>query len=365
MMKRVTPKICLAMIVRNEAAIIERVLASAKPLISSWRIIDTGSTDGTPELIERELAGIPGELQRSEWTDFGTNRSELVEWAGGTDDWLLLLDADMTVEVDDDFAAQLAAFESDAALVEVVGGVRYRMSFLVRSGVPWRYLGRTHEYLSSQAKHTSAWFNGLRVTHHGDGSSHAEKLERDMRLLGLDLEETPNDPRSIFYLAQTHKDLGNDERSRDLYLQRVELAGWDEEVFWSHYQAGILEERLGLASSTDTLAAAWNRRPTRAEPLYHLARIYRLRRQHHLSWVWSNVAAAIPKPEDTLFVEDWVYLWGAPFERADAAWRIGHSELAHSVATELLRRDDLPADHREHLEFILANTAEQVRTPID
>lgn len=349
------PKICLAMIVRNEAAVIRRVLASAKPLISSWRIIDTGSTDGTPDIIERELAGIPGELRRSEWVDFGANRTELVEWASGSGDWLLLLDADMTVAVDDDFANRLAAFESDAALVVVDGGIRYRMAYLVRSGLPWRYLGRTHEHLACSGPYSSAWFDGLRIEHHGDGSSHAEKLERDIRLLGMDLDENPEDPRSVFYLAQTHRDLGNHERARDLYLRRVELGGWDEEVFWSHYQTGILEETLGVASCAETLAAAWNRRPTRAEPAYQLARIYRLRRQHHLSWVWANVAAAIPLPEDTLFVEDWVYRWGAPFERADAAWRIGHPELASVVAKELLLLDDLPAEHREHIELILAD----------
>lgn len=349
------PRICLAMIVRDEAEIIGRALASVTPLISSWRIIDTGSQDGTPDIIERELAGIPGELRRSAWSDFGTNRTELVEWASGTDDWLLLLDADMTIDVDDDFTARLAAFESDAALVTVDGGVRYRMSYLVRSGPPWRYLGRTHEHLSCSGPYTSAWFDALRVVHHGDGSSHAEKLERDIRLLGLDLDESPGDARSTFYLAQTHRDLGNDERALALYRQRVELGGWDEEVFWSHYQAGILEDRLGMASATETLAIAWNRRPVRAEPIYHLARINRLRRRHHLSWVWANIAAAIPRPEDTLFVEDWVYRWGALFELADAAWRIGHTELASSTARKLLLLDELPLDHREHLELIVTN----------
>lgn len=344
------------MIVRNEAAIIERVLVSAKPFVSTWRIIDTGSTDGTAEIIERVLDGIPGELRRSTWSDFGTNRTELVEWATGAGEWLLLLDADMTVAVDNDFLVRLAEFGSDAALVTVDGGVRYRMPYLVRGGLPWRYLGRTHEHLSCSGPYTSGWFDSLRIEHHGDGSSHEEKLERDIRLLGLDLDERPDDPRSVFYLAQTHRDLGNNERALELYRQRTELGGWDEEVFWSHYQAGIVEDRMGWDSATETLAAAWNRRPTRAEPVYHLARINRLRRRHHLSWVWANVAASIPQPEDTLFVEEWVYRWGAKFELADAAWRIGHQDLALSKARELLDFDDLPEDHREHLNIILAGT---------
>ena len=39
--------ICLNMIVRNEAPVIRRCLDSVMPIIDSWVIVDTGSTDGT------------------------------------------------------------------------------------------------------------------------------------------------------------------------------------------------------------------------------------------------------------------------------------------------------------------------------
>ena len=52
----------LCMIVRDEAAIVERCLAAVRPLIDAWVICDTGSTDGTQELIARTLEGVPGEL---------------------------------------------------------------------------------------------------------------------------------------------------------------------------------------------------------------------------------------------------------------------------------------------------------------
>jgi glycosyltransferase involved in cell wall biosynthesis len=47
----------LVMIVRNAAADIERCLVAARPFISSWTICDTGSTDGTPEMIRAALDG--------------------------------------------------------------------------------------------------------------------------------------------------------------------------------------------------------------------------------------------------------------------------------------------------------------------
>src|ERR1700719_892452 len=58
------PAICLNMIVRNEAHIVAEVLDTVAPHITYWVIVDTGSDDGTQNLIRRHMGtlGIPGEL---------------------------------------------------------------------------------------------------------------------------------------------------------------------------------------------------------------------------------------------------------------------------------------------------------------
>ena len=56
------PSISLNMIVKNEAHVIERCLASVKPWIDRWVIVDTGSTDGTQQVIRHFMQGVPGEL---------------------------------------------------------------------------------------------------------------------------------------------------------------------------------------------------------------------------------------------------------------------------------------------------------------
>src|SRR6201993_3432328 len=93
------PAICLNMIVRNEAHIIGETLDSVAPYISSWVIVDTGSDDGTQELIRNHMArlGIPGELHERPWRNFGHNRTEALNLAQGHGDYIWVIDADDTV----------------------------------------------------------------------------------------------------------------------------------------------------------------------------------------------------------------------------------------------------------------------------
>src|SRR5262245_56903347 len=95
--------ICLVMIVRNEASVIERCLDSVKPFIDCWVICDTGSTDRTKEIIRESLAGIPGTMHDVGWQDFGRNRTIALRFARGKADYHLLLDADMTLNAAGDF----------------------------------------------------------------------------------------------------------------------------------------------------------------------------------------------------------------------------------------------------------------------
>jgi glycosyltransferase involved in cell wall biosynthesis len=93
------PSVCLTMIVRDEAHIVGEVLDATAPYIDYWVVVDTGSTDGTQELITAHMQrlAIPGELHERPWRDFGHNRSEALTLAQGRADYLWMMDADDTV----------------------------------------------------------------------------------------------------------------------------------------------------------------------------------------------------------------------------------------------------------------------------
>ena len=53
---KTTPTICLTMIVKNESKVIRKCIDSVRDYINYWVIVDTGSTDGTQDLIKEIMA---------------------------------------------------------------------------------------------------------------------------------------------------------------------------------------------------------------------------------------------------------------------------------------------------------------------
>lgn len=51
------------MILKNDAPVIARCLASVLPLVDQWVIVDIGSTDGTQDIVRSAMQGIPGQLR--------------------------------------------------------------------------------------------------------------------------------------------------------------------------------------------------------------------------------------------------------------------------------------------------------------
>ena len=92
------------MIVKNEAAVIERCLRSVRPHVQCWAIADTGSDDGTQDIIRRMMADLPGELIERPWVDFATNRNQALDLARNYGDYALIIDADEVLETDAGFS---------------------------------------------------------------------------------------------------------------------------------------------------------------------------------------------------------------------------------------------------------------------
>jgi hypothetical protein len=342
------PQLGLVMIVRDEEQSLPATLAAVKPLISHWTIVDTGSVDRTRDVALEQLDGIPGRFVERGWEGFAAARNQALELARGRADYHLMLDADLIVEHD----GRPLQLDADAYLVELAGDFRMSLPLITRDGLAARYVGAAHAYLDVPAGARVERLRQLRVRETRSSSPRASKIQDDARLL-----ESEISPRTIFYLAQSLRDLGHKREAADLYRFRVRLsADSPQDVFWACYQEGLLRlETDGLAAGAQVLLEAWERRPSRAEPLWKLARAHRLAGLPRAALMFAEQACRIPDTTDEGFVLAWVYEWGCLMELALAHLALGQTEDARAafLALTLMGLEGEPHDFAvEQLELL-------------
>jgi hypothetical protein len=167
-----------------------------------------------------------------------------------------------------------------------------------------------------------------------------------------EVERNPEDARSVFYLAQSYFDLGDFASARRWYARRVEMGGWDQEVYYSMLRVGrsMAELDTPWPDVQDAYLRAWEFRPTRAEALHAIARRYRFVKRYRLGYLFAKRAAQIPLPEqDILFVGADVYAWRATDEQAICAFYVGKRAEAFTLCRRLLARPDIPDGERQRI----------------
>jgi glycosyltransferase involved in cell wall biosynthesis len=345
--------LCLNMIVKNEAHVIRRCLDSVRPYISHWVIVDTGSTDGTQEIIRHHYGNLPGTLYERSWRDFGSNRSEAIALARGKAEYALVMDADHVLAAPSGY--RFPNLDADAYyIVHRYAGIEYGIATLLAARIPWRYEGVLHEYVTSDVPHRIVPLPGpwIDVHHEGARSRDPQTYLKDVAILEAALAKEPDNARYAFYLGQSQKDAGLLEPALATFRRRATMRGWDEEAWQARYQGALLVERLGHAPADIQRAylEAFNARPSRAEPLIQLARWHRGREEWALALLFARAAAGIPRPADQLFVEDAVYNWKTDDELSIAAWYAGARDEGRRAAERLLAGGRFPDSERERIE---------------
>jgi glycosyltransferase involved in cell wall biosynthesis len=346
-------KVCLNMIVKNEAHVIRRCLDSVRPFIDHWVIVDTGTTDGTQEIMRAHLNDIPGALYERPWRNFGYNRSEAIELAQGKADYILIMDADnLFCALDGWRWPDLTA--DGYHVTHRSSGTEYEMCVLVADRLPWRYVGVLHEYLTSNSPHRIERLSGPWIDrrHEGARSRSPDTYRKDAAMLEQALLEEPENARYTFYLAQSWRDANELVRARKAYRRRIAMGGWDEEVWYSRYEVARLSERLGAPAAEVCRAYldAYQSRPSRAEPLCQLARYHRERNELALAYLFARQSVAITYPSDLLFIDDAVYRWKSLDELGIAAYWAGPLAEGEAAVERLLSEGYLPASERPRIE---------------
>jgi len=285
-----TVKIVLLSMVKNEQANIARLFSSVKDWIDGIVLCDTGSTDDTVKIAKSamESMNIPGRIYQYPWENFGKSRSKsfqcLTDWVLRFTEWEpknvfgLLLDADMVLPDGSELHAKLQALDSSyggANIQQANGGLIYQNTRFLRASDPWKCIGATHEYWGCDGKQIASFPSPI-ITDIGDGGCKNDKYPRDAKLLEDELLVEPNNVRTLFYLGQTYMSLGRNEDAVRVLTKRIELKGWEEEMYIAHLYIGDCLKNLGKpAEAVQEWLKAWQLRQHRTEGALRLISYYR------------------------------------------------------------------------------------------
>lgn len=328
-------KIIVYAIAKNEAQFVARFMASCAEADGVY-ILDTGSTDRTPEL----LCALGATVQAAAFEPwrFDTARNASLS--------LLPKDADVCVCLDLD-EVLCPGWRQALEAAWVPGTTRARYTYVwshtpdggdgvtfyadkihARNGYRWKH--PVHEVLVPEGPESCITIPELRIEHWPDDSKSRSQY---LTLLELAVQEDPDDDRNMHYLGREYMFHGMWGESIGTLMRHLAMpaATWKAERAASmRYIARCCDALGDWQSAVHWLERAVNEAPTQREAPYELAKLYyRLENWKDCAW-WAGITtrrtkrdnnymtdpeAWGPEPFDLLAISDW-HLG----KRSDAIW---------------------------------------------
>lgn len=380
--------ICLIMIVRDEAHVIERCLSSVVNVISSYLICDTGSLDNTPEIIENfmESHGIPGQVIYKKWKNFGYNKSYLIRRAYEDNlslgaKYLIWLDADevfqnaetrktLTVE-DRQKLLDFANSHPDHGIFMFMthyGGLEYQRWNMVRNNQLYKWNCPVHEWLSP-TEHTGIIFVDFIINlarKEGARTKAGDSGRKDTEMFEEHLREKPNCSRCVFYLAQTLGENGDLEKAIEMYEKRLTMPGFYQENYIAAMRIGHFYMKLEKPEEAfKAWENGWKIINTRLEiPYYHMMGLMKLKRHSEAYDVATRAYNIFKLNVNDMFVEKGIYEWRFFLEYSVAAYYSQHYQRAYELGQRLMDEGKYPENQTSVVEKNMGFFRQKISTKV-
>ena len=353
--------VCLVMIVKDESKIIERCLNSVKSSIDYWVICDTGSSDETKEIITNffKKYNIPGELHEDKWVNFGYNRTLAFKHANNSlfnknifnnkskSKYYYVIDAD-DIYIGKPLKNILSELvEKDSySLTIKYNNLTYIRKQLFNVRQNWKYVGVLHEYADCDIKnYTIDTLKDSYILANTEGarSNDKNKYKKDVDILLTGIKKEPNNARYHFYLANSYYDCNDFRNAKFYYYRRIEMKGWNEEVYYSMYRYAVCKSKLQITDNFEEILydylKAFNYRKTRLEALYEIVRYYRITNNYALGYAYGMLGYEASKsyPKDILFINNDIHRYKFIDELSVCAWWNNNPYLSLKLTKDLLK----------------------------
>lgn len=253
------------MLVKDESARIRETLLSARAYVDAYCILDTGSTDGTQEIVRRTMRGVLGALHEDPSmaippSDYATSRNRVLDLAVGQESpsvFTLFLSGD---EVLCEGRALREYLEGERDKTEGAYNTELRMEGkrwffprVLRTGGGWKYSGKLHEHPTLEGRPhfiEEATCPSAYIRH--DVSDQSKRnvvlLEQHLPVLERAINEDPTDQWALYYLGQTYGHLADqiDEPGTALTFRLLAMS-----YYHRHALLLIADVKKGDAEATE------------------------------------------------------------------------------------------------------------------
>jgi glycosyltransferase involved in cell wall biosynthesis len=363
-------KLALNFICKDESHVIKNMLESCKGITDLIVVNDTGSTDGTQDIIRNfgKENNIPTYVFERAFDDFEKSRNhamqklrDVVAELGWNPDQVhgYWFDCDETLIIDPKFNKN--QFTKDLYMINTyIGQMKYTRNTFFKVSKPFRWYGPIHEFIVCDDKDiTSGLADNIQVDVKMTGASWQGDIPTKYKSHAFVLEKyidaNRQDPRWIFYTAQSYHDSAsipnnkeeNEERLRrsmKYYKERVQRPdGYPEEIFYSQFRIGtimrVLEEPWNLTHQE--LLKAYAIDPLRGESIKTIIDYYLQVGEWHMAYLYTKFAKVNfhgknPYPTRLLFVDESLYVWKFAEAHAAACFYTGRMDEAKSNYHEIV-----------------------------
>ncbi|BAZ52155.1 glycosyl transferase family protein [Nostoc sp. NIES-4103] len=248
----------LCMIVKNEEATLPQCLSSVKNVVDEMIVLDTGSSDRTPDIAKQFGA----KVHHFEWcNNFSTARNAALKHVTG--DWILVLDADETLSLS--IIPQLkAVIQSEEYLLinlirQEVGAAQSPYSLVsrlfrnhpdIRFQRPYHALvdDSVSEVLTQEPHWQIGYLQGVAILHKGyqkTAIAQNNKYGKAQSAMEEFLTTHPDDPYVCSKLGALYVETGKITQGIELLKRGVAASEENYEILYElHYHLGIAHSHL-------------------------------------------------------------------------------------------------------------------------
>ena len=335
-----------AIMCKNEETTILKTLNSCLGVIHKIFIYDTGSTDLTISLINewQKANSFQVYIKEGVFTSYSESRNIMLDWVNEDTsiDFILLMDANDELKNQMEFRSWINAqfriptgeegwsMSQKWELKSVNRITEYTNIRIIKPRCGWRYVRRIHEvltqtpddiYQDTQKLGMAPKSFHLYQERDDDNKKSEKRFQSDLSYLLLDLEDNPNDTRTLYYLGQTYGCLADWDNCYKYYKQRTKfpnLSNMEEDFLTSHQLGDITTRMIPGEPSYDPervknpktwgTAMKWFMNAhsiiKRAEPLVFIANWYIKHKDYITGEIFAKLACSYEVPKNTYMAVD-------------------------------------------------------------